>query len=496
MAKDPRICRLEDLPGPKCKEELEEIKAPYEDVYRTAVDPNYTSKEELDEMKMTYEDYCRMSFAPGHEFEKPQPLKGIRWLSTTMYIFTPHSVSNLAELGAHVVKVEMPRMGDPMRHCAPFNETYLYPLHDTRPMTGTGMGYLNANPNEYHITMDYHIDEMKEAFYSLVRKFDGLTQCYRPGTFDRWKQSYRYLQEINPRFISVWGGGFGYGPKCFGGSYDILGQAHAGLASVTGHHDFMGGHCTKHSNWCIDWYSGTQITFGILSAIHWRRKTGLGTKIEFSQVQAATRCLGHAAPLYGRFGIVRQRWGNWDTQLCVHGIILCGKSDYPDAINPQDRLEARYAMISAFQDADFKELCAIIKKPDLYSKYIKHKDRVEGESQVEIYAELEDWAKDKSRGEVVRILQGAGLLAEPVMNDREVYESEHWRQRGTIRWQTDPIFGDIMVMGSYGAGLMAKTPRRLYWIWRPVGADNVKIYHELLGYPITKVKEWYDKAWI
>ena len=44
-----------------------------------------------------------------------------------MYIFTPHSVSNLAELGADVIKVEMPRMGDPMRHCAPFNETYLYP---------------------------------------------------------------------------------------------------------------------------------------------------------------------------------------------------------------------------------------------------------------------------------------------------------------------------------------------------------------------------------
>jgi crotonobetainyl-CoA:carnitine CoA-transferase CaiB-like acyl-CoA transferase len=150
------------------------------------------------------------------------------------------------------------------------------------------MGYLNANPNEYHITMDYHLPELKEAFYSLVRMSDGLTECYRPGTFDRWKQSFRYVQEMNPRFIYVWGGGFGYGPKCFGGSYDILGQAHAGLASVTGFHESVGGHATKHSNWCIDWYSGTQITFGILAALHWRRKTGLGTMIEFSQVQAAT----------------------------------------------------------------------------------------------------------------------------------------------------------------------------------------------------------------
>ena len=158
--------------------------------------------------------------------------------------------------------------------------------------------------------------------------------------------------------------------------------------------------------------------------------------------------------MYGRFGIVRQRWGNWDTQLCVHGIILCGKSDFPDAINPQDKFDARYVMVSAFQDADFKDLCDVIKKPDMYSKYMKHKDRVEGEAQVEIYAALEDWATDKSRSEVVKILQSEGLLCEPVMNDREVYETEHYRTRGTVRWMDDPLFGDVLVQGTYSAGLM------------------------------------------
>jgi len=463
--------RIEDLPGPK-------------------------SKEELDEMKIPYEEFCKKIFDPGNEFSKPQALKGIRWMSCTMYIFTPHSVANLAELGAEVVKIEMPRMGDPMRHTSPFNEVYLYPLHDTRPTVGTGLGYTNANPNKYFITMDYHRPEMKEVFYRLVKISDGLTECYRPGTFDRWKQSYRYLQEINPRFIYVWGGGFGYGPKIFGGSYDILGQAHAGLASITGMPEFMGGYPVKHTNWAMDWYSGTLITFAILAALYWRRKTGLGTMIEFSQVQAATRALGYGVPLYGRFGIVRQRWGNWDTQLCVHGIIMCGKSDYPDADNPQDREEARYVMVSAFQDADFKALCEITGNKKLYEKYKTHKERVEAEAQVEIYAALERWASDKSRSEVVRILQDAGILAEPVRNMREVYESEHLRQRGTIRWLDDPTFGDVLVQGGYSTGLMSKTPRRVNWLWRPVGADNIKIYHEMLGYPLSTIKDWYDKAWI
>jgi crotonobetainyl-CoA:carnitine CoA-transferase CaiB-like acyl-CoA transferase len=463
-----KVCDIEDLPGPK-------------------------SKEELEEMKMPFEEYCRKAFDPGNEMTKPAALKGIRWLSTTMYIFTPHSAANLAELGAEVIKVEMPRMGDPMRHTSPFNEAYLYPLHDTRPMTGTGFGFANANINEYYITLDYHVPESKRVFYDLVKMSDGLTECYRHGTFDRWKQGYRQVQEMNPRFIYVWGGGFGYGPKIFGGSYDILGQAHAGLASITGTHEDFGGHATKCTNWCIDWYSGTQIAVAALAAINWRHKTGLGTMIEFSQVQAATRMCGYTAPLYGRFGIVRQRWGNWDTQLCVHGIIMTGKVDFPDRANPQEKFESRYVMLSAFQDADFKDLCNIIGKPDLFSSYKSHKERVGAPAQMEIYKAIEDWAKDKTRSEVVKIFKEAGLLAAPVLNDKEVYESEHFRTRGTIRWLDDPLFGDILTHCTYSAGLLAKTPRRLMWQWRPVGADNVKIYHELLGYPMSKIEELYNR---
>jgi crotonobetainyl-CoA:carnitine CoA-transferase CaiB-like acyl-CoA transferase len=463
-----KVCDFEELPGPK-------------------------SKEELDEMKMPFEEYCRKVFDPGNEFLKPEALKGIRWMSCTMYIFTPHTVTNMAELGAECIKIEMPRMGDAMRHTSPFNEAYLYPLHESRPMTGTGLGYTNANVNKYFITLDYHVPESKRIFYDLVKMSDGLTECYRHGTFDRWKQGYRHVAEMNPRFIYVWGGGFGYGPKIFGGSYDILGQAHAGLASITGTHEDFGGHATKCTNWAIDWYSGTQITVAIMAALNWRLKTGLGTMIEFSQVQAATRCCGYAAPLYGRFGIVRQRWGNWDTQLCVHGIIMTGKSDFPDRPNPQEKFEARYVMLSAFQDADFKDLCKVIKKPDLYNSYKTHKERVGAPAQMEIYKAIEDWAKDKTRSEVVKIFKEAGLLVAPVMNDREVYECEHYRQRGTIRWLDDPLFGDVLTQGTYSAGLMSKTPRRLKWMWRPVGADNVKIYHDLLGYPMSKVEELYKR---
>jgi crotonobetainyl-CoA:carnitine CoA-transferase CaiB-like acyl-CoA transferase len=121
---------------------------------------------------------------------------------------------------------------------------------------------------------------------------------------------------------------------------------------------------------------------------------------------------------------------------------------------------------------------------------------VEGEAQVEIYTALEKWAADKSRSQAAKILQDAGLLAEPVLNDREVYESPHYRERGTVRWIDDPLFGDMVLQSGYSCGHMEKTPRRINWHWRPVGADNKKIYRDLLGVPLTKIKEWYDKAWI
>jgi crotonobetainyl-CoA:carnitine CoA-transferase CaiB-like acyl-CoA transferase len=173
---------------------------------------------------------------------------------------------------------------------------------------------------------------------------------------------------------------------------------------------------------------------------------------------------------------------------------MTGKTDFPDAQNPQDKFETRYVMLSAFQDADFQELCNIIKKPDLYSSYKTHKERVGAPAQIEIYKAIEDWAADKSRSEVVRILKESGLLAAPVMNDREVYECDHYRQRGTVRWNDDPLFGDVVCQSGYSAGLMSKTPRRHKWQWRPVGADNVKIYHELLGMPMSKIQELYDKG--
>ncbi|HEV8681254.1 MAG TPA: CoA transferase, partial [Actinomycetota bacterium] len=173
---------------------------------------------------------------------------------------------------------------------------------------------------------------------------------------------------------------------------------------------------------------------------------------------------------------------------------ICGKSDYPDDPNPQLRLDARYAMVSAFQDADFEELCKVVGRKDLLENFKSHPQRVKETGQLEIYQALEEWAADKSRSQVVKALTDAGILAQPVMNDKEVYESNHFRERGTLRWLNDPTYGDILIQSGYSVGMMSETPRRTRWIWRPVGADNVKILHDMLGYPMSTIKDWYEQS--
>src|SRR6266511_5855251 len=88
--------------------------------------------------------------------------------------------------------------------------------------------------------------------------------------------------------------------------------------------------------------------------------------------------------LYGRYGVVRQRWGNWDTEVTVHGIIRCGRSSYPDSDNPQEQEEG-YLLVTAYEDGDFARLCGVVGRADLAAKYPDLDSRVAVDAQREIY---------------------------------------------------------------------------------------------------------------
>lgn len=446
--------------------------------------------------KLPFEEYCRTIFDKDKLYEKPEALAGFRGLSCTMYILGPAAANYLAELGAQVMKIEVPRMGEPMRHCAPYNEPWYYPCSRWNPGRGTSPAFQGANNNEYFITMDYRKEECKELFYSLIRKSDFMIWNYRPRTFDRWKIGYRYCKEVNPKVCLLWEGGFGgYGPGRNWASYDILGQAKGGCFSITGWQ--AGKPCgfpSKHTTWIMDYHCGMMGSHYLLAMLYWRDAvSNEGNFGELSQVQGSTRKTEYALPLWGRHGIVRMRWGNWDTELCVNGIIRCGKSSYPDSDNSQEK-EVGYILVSAYENEEFAKLMKLVGRSDLLEKYGSKDNRLEAAAQEEIYPALEEWAADKTKEQVESIMTQNGIRSQPVWNTKEVVNHPHWTERGSMMWYDDPFYGDVLTQGPIYK--MSETPPRVKYVHRPVGADNEEIYQGLLGVPLDKIKEMESKEMI
>jgi len=433
---------------------------------------------------MTFEDFCRTVFNTDKRYEKPEVLKGIRAISTTQYILGPSNACYLAELGAETIKVELPKRGEPMRHTTPFNEPFLYPLSRWMPDKGTGLGFFGANPNEYFLSLDFHKPEAIQIMKRLAAKSDTFSENYRAGTFDRWGIGYRQHAQVNPRVIYQWMGGFGgWGPGRNRASYDILGQAQGGCFSVTGWHKEYGGMPSKQTIWIMDYWGGAISAFNIIACLYWRDNvSGKGNFLEYSQV--------HGIALYGRTGIVGQRWGNWDPLVCVHGIVKCGKSSYPNSKNPQEQ-EVGFCLVSAYKDEDFATLCKLINRADLAKQYPKHADRIGADAQMAIYPELDKWAADKTKEDVDKACKGAGILSQPVWNSKEVSNQEHFHLRGTLAWIDDPTFGDVLTQGV--PYQLSETPGRVRWAFKPVGADNEFILAKLCGYSGSHIKELEEK---
>ena len=192
-------------------------------------------------------------------------------------------------------------------------------------------------------------------------------------------------------------------------------------------------------------------------------------------------------------GITRERWGTWDTQLCVHGIIKCGKSSYPTSDNPQENEEG-YILVSAHSDEDFARLCKTIGDGTFAAKFAKAEVRVKAESQMEIYPYLEKWAADKTKEDVANILDKANINNQPVWNSKEVATNPHWQQRGSVRWIDDPYYGDLLHQGP--GYKLSHTPPRTKWALKPVGADNEYILGKLAGLSPADIKRLEDQETI
>ncbi len=196
-------------------------------------------------------------------------LSNITILDLTRVLAGPYCTMILADMGANVIKIEIPQKGDDTRQYGPFKN-------------GESMYYANVNRSKKSITLNLKSEEGKKIFLEMVKKADVVVENYRPGVMDKLGVGYDVISSVNDQIVYVGISGFGsYGPYSDRPGYDIIAQAMGGLMAYTGWPETGP---TRSGNAMGDVLGGMNGAIGILAALNGRNVTGKGQRVDISLV--------------------------------------------------------------------------------------------------------------------------------------------------------------------------------------------------------------------
>lgn len=401
---------------------------------------------------------------PNEAGEKPEALEGVRVLELANVVLGPAAADFLAEFGAEVIKVELPRIGDVMRYVTP--QFFFY--------KNLSPGFEEQNHNKYHIAIDMRKPEGQELIRRLVRKCDVVIENFRPGTLDSWGIGYRQLSKIKPDLIYLALSGFGqWGANAHRVSYDAVAQAESGLMWITG---FPERDPIKCGVWILDFSTSITGAIAVLAALIYRKNTGKGQFIDISQVETAIRWMDWTWIYIGLTGKDRIRCGNRDLAIVPSNVYRCRDG---------------FVAIAAFREEEFRGLCEAMKRPDLYEEYADPLSRLSEEASTAIDNAISEWVQKRSVSELEELGKKHGFACSKVLGARDVYESPHFRERRSVWFLTDHLYGEL---AEVQAVKMSETPGRIKWVARPVGFDNEYVFTNLLGISKEEMKNLEERG--
>ena len=404
------------------------------------------------------------------KYSKPSPLKGIRVLEVCTLILGPSGPGFAAAMGAEVIKCEIPPMGDTCRDMTPFG--YLF--------NGYGPVFVHSNINKYWIGLDLHKAEAQRVFLELAAKSDVIEENLRPGVMESWNVGYRQVKEINPGIIYIAKNGFGqWGQYARENrpSNDGASQAFSGYAWMS---SFPDQPPLKSSIYPCDDYGGLMGEVAVLSALHYRERTGKGQYIELSQSENIMRIMSWVWLYQQITGKVAMPAGNRDVSICPADTFLCG--------------DGTFVAIAAAAPGEFMGLCNAMNRPELVDdlRFKDHLTRLKEANAVAILKKIAGCVRTKTTVEIESLAEEHGFAASRVYTTKDVVEDENFRARGFITEVDDPLLGKYH---SYEFPvMMSKTPPKIEWSVRPVGFDNEYVMAHVLGKSEGEVKQMYERG--
>jgi crotonobetainyl-CoA:carnitine CoA-transferase CaiB-like acyl-CoA transferase len=355
--------------------------------------------------------------SPNNE-NPSRALDGVRVVSFEQVLAGPFCTCILADMGAEVIKVERPGVGDLIRHW-------------DKVVRGLSSGYVWLNRNKQSLTVDVKQEKGREILHRLIRDADIFFENYAPGVAERSGLGYEKLKSINPRLIYCSLSGYGQdGPYRDVKAYDLLVQGEAGIIATTGYPDKP----AKASVAIVDIASGMYATLGIVLALYQRQKSGAGQFIDISMFEAIVSWLGYFPHHYWHRGEQPERMGM--------------RHNYVTPYGPYLARDGKYVNLAVATPKDWEVFCKeVIQRPDLLEN--ARFATVEGrrKNRVVLEEEIEKIFLERDHTDWLERLKKARLPYGEVRGIAEVLAHPQAIARRLIREVESPV-GKVPVVGN------------------------------------------------
>ncbi|MCW1819592.1 formyl-CoA transferase [Mycolicibacterium conceptionense] len=380
-------------------------------------------------------------------------LDGIRVIELGTLISGPFAGRLLGDMGAEVIKVELPTTPDPLR------------TWGQAELDGHHFFWTVHARNKKAVTLDLRTAKGRELFLELIERSDIIVENFRPGTLEKWDLGYDVLRERNKGIILVRVSGYGQtGPDAGKAGYASVAEASSGLRHMNG---FPGGPPPRLALSLGDSLAGMFAAQGALAALYRRTVTGEGQIVDTALTESCLAVQESTIPDYDVGGVVR---GPSGTRL--EGIAPS---------NIYQSANGSWVVIAANQDTVFRRLCAAMGSPELATdeRFVNHVAR--GRNQDELDKIIGDWAATRQPDEIIDTLSQAGVISGPINTVAEVVQDPQLRARGMIADHWDERV-QRNVKGPGVVPVLSESPGtiRNAGSARP-GQHNDEVYGGLLG---------------
>lgn len=392
------------------------------------------------------------------EMTAPAALAGIRVLDLSRVLAGPWSTQILADLGADVVKVEVPGRGDDTRAWGP---PFLKGA-DGEDEIGTSAYYLAANRNKRSIAVDFASSEGAALLRELAMKADIVIENFKVGGLKKYGLDWESLRTVKPNLVYCSVTGFGQtGPYASRGGYDFVAQGMGGFMAITGEE---GGQPLRAGVAMADVTTGLYATISILAALRHAERTGEGQQIDISLLDTQIACLANQAMNWLVGGVDPGRLGN------RHPTVVPYKTfDVADGT----------IIIAIGNDGQFRAFCTLMGVPQLAQdeRFVTARARLINRDAIE--AEVQRLVGNEPGLPLIDRLAAAGVPAGPVNKVSEVFADPFIAARNVVH---DFVRADGAHIPSVAfPGKLSATPATMRRPPPRVGEDEQSILADWLG---------------